>query len=265
MNKILKLAFLLIGLGAITFGIIVSKNNGSITNVQKVLTSKAVESETGKLLAWTGSGFYITKDGYIATAKHVVSSDLMTYIVTNIQGQKCLATVVQRLKDDNALLKVDPECMKNHTVFGLQRPNKLSAGTEVYSLGYPLTPDLDAKQVLVKGIFSALMTSEDLIISNIVIEPGHSGGALYLENGNAIGTNHAVPSMNNSIVTGISLISSINTIVDYALQHHLSIYSSAGKLSDELLTLHAQGATVLIEAYFDKKDYNAVLADILAG
>jgi len=130
-----------------------------------------------------GSGFFISKKGYLLTNEHVVreANFVKVQLAT---GREILGDVIKvNSKRDVALIKVEES-----KVMALPIKNgELNIGNEVYAIGSPLAEDL--KTSVSKGIISAYRVRDNLkyIQSDVTILPGSSGGPLLDENGNVVG------------------------------------------------------------------------------
>jgi serine protease Do len=130
-----------------------------------------------------GSGFFISKDGYLLTNEHVVR-DAKLVTVKLITGRELTAEVLRTNETrDIALLRVEQSGMVPLPL----RTKALNVSDEVYSLGSPLKEELDV--TLSKGVVSSFRTEDGLkfIQSDANILPGNSGGPLVDENGNVAG------------------------------------------------------------------------------
>ena len=149
----------------------------------------------------SGSGVFISNDGYIVTNNHVVEdADEVTVTTANRKTYK--ATVVATDKNtDLAVLKVDGNNFP-YLVYGNSDDVKL--GQWVLAIGYPLNLDV----TVTAGIISAKARSiginkgdrpiESFIQTDAAVNPGNSGGALINTNGELIGINSAIASPTGS-------------------------------------------------------------------
>ena len=130
-----------------------------------------------------GSGFFISNDGVLLTAAHVVA-DSNTVNVMTPGGESATATVVRKNPDkDVAVLKIDnfeSACLPIIS----QRP---APGTDIYAIGAPLDTDLAFS--VSKGIVSGTQTMENgvYIQTDASINAGNSGGPLVNTNGKVVG------------------------------------------------------------------------------
>lgn len=143
--------------------------------------------------AASGSGFILTKDGYILTNFHVIAQSDSITVSTN-DGQDYVAKLVGYDKStDIALLKVEAEDLQP-VVIG--DSDQMRVGDDVLAIGNPLG---ELTFSMTSGIVSALdreITVEggvmmDLIQTDAAINSGNSGGALFNAYGEVIGITNA--------------------------------------------------------------------------
>ena len=138
-----------------------------------------------------GSGFIITKDGYILTNEHVVDGPGKVTVTTQ-DGHNYTAKVVGHdEKSDIALLKIDAK--RELAVAPLGDSADLKVGEWVMAIGNPFGFDhsVTAGIVSAKGRFIP-GNYEDFIQTDASINPGNSGGPLIDLRGNVIGVNCAI-------------------------------------------------------------------------
>ena len=139
-----------------------------------------------------GSGFIISKDGYIMTNDHVVNgADTVT--VKLADGRTFDATIKgQDEKLDLALLKI--ETKEALPVAALGDSDKLEVGEWVMAIGNPF----GLEQTVTAGIVSATGRVigagpyDDFIQTDASINPGNSGGPLFNSDGQVVGINTAI-------------------------------------------------------------------------
>ncbi len=142
--------------------------------------------------AASGSGFIISKDGYIVTNHHVIE-DSNSITVTLYDGRTFEAKLIgSDESNDVAVLKIEADDLKPVT---LGSSEALSVGDDVAAIGNPLG---ELTFSLTKGVVSALdrtVTTEDsvmtLIQTDAAINSGNSGGALFNMNGEVVGITNA--------------------------------------------------------------------------
>jgi serine protease Do len=131
-----------------------------------------------------GSGFFVSPDGFILTAAHVVSGRDSCIVKTGDGNQ--IEAKVLRIDQafDVALIKVQ---MKDRPHLKLTTGPSPTPGSEVYAIGTPLLEDLDRS--VSKGIVSGLRSTDgrDLIQTDAAVNQGNSGGPLVDRAGRVIG------------------------------------------------------------------------------
>jgi serine protease Do len=147
-----------------------------------------------------GSGFIVSKDGYILTNNHVVDgSDQVT--VRLLDRREFKAKVVGTDPGtDLAVLKIDAD---NLTPAPLGSSDAARVGEWVLAVGNPLGENLTF--TVTSGIISAKgrtlalpntsdRSIQDFIQTDAAINPGNSGGPLVSVSGTVIGVNSAIAS-----------------------------------------------------------------------
>ena len=146
-----------------------------------------------------GSGFIISKDGYIFTNNHVVEK-ADKIVVKLSSGKEYDATVKGRDKNtDIALLKIEPE--DDLPIVKLGDSSKLRVGDWVIAIGNPfgLSQTVTAGIVSAKGRVIGAGPYDDFIQTDASINPGNSGGPLFSLNGEVIGINTAIVAQGQGI------------------------------------------------------------------
>ncbi len=136
-----------------------------------------------------GSGFFISKDGYLITNNHVVENAEKVTLKT-LNNQEYDAKVIGTDPDsDVALLKVDE---KNLPFVELGNSDQCRPGEWVLAIGNPLS----FEHTVTAGIISAKgrqllggPTYQNFIQTDAAINPGNSGGPLVNMKGEVIGIN----------------------------------------------------------------------------
>jgi serine protease Do len=138
-----------------------------------------------------GSGFIITKDGYILTNSHVVG-DADRIRVKLHDGRTLDAKLVgSDPKSEVAVIKIDA---KNLPTVELGHSDALEIGQWVIAIGNPfgLSETLTVGVVSAMGRAIGLADYEDFIQTDAAINPGNSGGPLLNIHGQVIGINTAI-------------------------------------------------------------------------
>lgn len=139
-----------------------------------------------------GSGFLISKDGFILTNTHVVG-DMDKITVKLADGREFKAKRIGAdPKTEVALIKIEGD---NLPFLAIGNPSKLQTGEWVIAIGNPF----GLKETLTVGVVSAKGRSnigiadyEDFIQTDAAINPGNSGGPLLNVDGDVVGINTAI-------------------------------------------------------------------------
>ncbi len=158
-----------------------------------------------------GSGFIISKDGYILTNNHVVG-DADVIKVKLADGRQYKAKVVGTdPQSDVAVIKIKG---KDLPTLPLGDSDKLDVGEWVIAIGNPfgLTQTVTVGVVSAKGRSRMGLTDyEDFIQTDAAINPGNSGGPLINIHGEAVGINTAIFSRSGGYM-GIGFAIPINMV-----------------------------------------------------
>ena len=152
-----------------------------------------------------GSGFIISKDGYVITSNHVVADTSADYTVIVDPQHKYPAKVLSRNPiNDTAVLKIEaPAGGKNLSCIELADSNKIQLGEEVVAVGNALGEFHDTLSAGIVSGLSRYITAfggldhqmqnlRGLIQTDAAINPGNSGGPLVNMEGKVIGINTAM-------------------------------------------------------------------------
>src|SRR5208282_4693540 len=183
-----------------------------------------------------GSGFIITKDGYILTNEHVVENP-GTVTVTTQDGHNYVAKIVGHdEKSDIALLKIDAK--HDLAVAPLGNSDDLKVGEWVMAIGNPFGFDhsVTAGIVSAKGRFIP-GSYNDYIQTDASINPGNSGGPLIDLQGAVIGVNSAIYTRTGSSM-GIGFAVPINLV-----KEELQELRTSGKVRRGWLGVYIQKVT----------------------
>ncbi len=139
-----------------------------------------------------GSGFIISKDGYIITNNHVIEKASEIKVKT-FDGKTYNARVVGKdPKIDIALLKIDTK--DELTPLPLGDSSKVKVGEWVMAIGNPfgLSETVTVGIVSATGRIIGMGPYDNFIQTDASINPGNSGGPLINMAGEVIGVNTAI-------------------------------------------------------------------------
>jgi putative serine protease PepD len=150
----------------------------------------------------TGSGFVVSKAGYIATNAHVVDGASSVKVKIG-DGQELSAQVVGKDgSTDVALLKVDAGSQQlTPLTFG--DSSKLNVGDPTFAIGNPYGLDRTLTTGVVSALQRQIQAPDGFSIDNVVqtdaaLNPGNSGGPLLNAAGQVIGINSQIESSPSS-------------------------------------------------------------------
>ncbi len=168
------------------------------------------QQQAPQVEAGSGSGFIVSKDGYILTNNHVVTmSDRTTYAdkvtVQTLDNRVYKARVIGTdPTTDVAVIKIDGR--NDLPTLALGDDNNSRVGEWVLAIGNPLGFDftvtagiISAKGRSLPGLLSRRgdpnnYSISDLIQTDAAINPGNSGGPLVNQRGEVIGITSAIAS-----------------------------------------------------------------------
>jgi len=226
----------------------------------------------GPEMAGAGSGVIIAPDGYILTNSHVVHG-ANRIEVTLTDGRSFNATLVgEDPASDLAVIRVDASGLPYAT---LGDSDSLRVGQLVIGIGNPL----GFQSTVSTGVISALGRSlrsqtgrliENIIQTDVPLNPGNSGGPLVDSRGRVIGINTAIIMM----AQGISFSIPVNTakwVVSQLLTHgrvrrgYLGIAGQQRPLDRRLARFHDLANEQAVEVVSVEPDAPAGRAGLREG
>ncbi|QWF72102.1 DegQ family serine endoprotease [Methylomonas paludis] len=214
-----------------------------------------VPRETNSL----GSGFVISKDGYILTNSHVVNN--ASEIIVKLKDRRELVAKLIGLDEssDVALLKVEA---KDLPIVEIGSPDQLQVGEWVLAIGTPFGFD----QSVTAGIVSAKGRSlpdgnyVPFIQTDVAINPGNSGGPLFNMQGKVVGINSQIYSRSGGYM-GLSFAIPIDLAMNVVEQ-----IKTKGKVSRGWLGVQIQDVTrQLAESFGMDRPHGALVAKVIPG
>ncbi len=204
-----------------------------------------------------GSGFIISKDGYILTNHHVVTG-ADEVIVRMANRKEYVARLIGSDEaSDVAVLKVDAE---NLPVLEFGDSDDLKVGEWVLAIGSPFGFDhtVTAGIVSAKGRSLPSDNYVPFIQTDVAINPGNSGGPLFNLEGEVVGVNSQIYSRTGGFM-GLSFAIPIEMAVDVASQ-----IKETGTVSRGWLGVLIQEVTrELAESFGMQNPHGALVAKVL--
>ena len=228
---------------------IYQQNSASVVEIQTTFpgTYDVFGQQTGGGQA-LGTGFVVSKDGYILTNAHVVSESGqgVSSVTVIFKGSGSQGTQVQGAvvgfdeSTDVALIKVDPSQTPGLVPVSLGDSSKIAVGEQVVAIGNPLGLDFSLSSGVVSATNRELQSPNGATITggiqtDAAINPGNSGGPLIDASGRGIGINEQIDSQSGGN-EGIGFAVPINTAVQVMEQ------IKAGTLPQPAQTADPNGA-----------------------
>ena len=205
----------------------------------------------------TGSGFFITEDGYLITNEHVAGDGASVRVLT--AGGILQANVVKVDRaNDLALLKVEGK----FAALSVTPSRGVKLGGTVATVGFPNVGLQGFAPKLAKGEIASLSGAQDdarYFQISVPVQPGNSGGALVDERGNVVGVVSAKLSARAALSASGALPENVNYAVksSYLLSFLESVPEVSAKLKEpetkerkfEEVVKSAEQAAVLVLVY----------------
>ena len=163
-----------------------------------------------------GSGFIISRDGYILTNNHVIR-DADEIIVRLSDRRELEATLVGTdERSDVALLKVEADDLPTVKI---GQSSDLRVGEWVLAIGSPFDFDHSATAGIVSALGRSLPNENyvPFIQTDVAINPGNSGGPLFNLDGEVVGINAQIYSRTGGFM-GLSFTIPIDLAMDVVTQ-----------------------------------------------
>jgi serine protease Do len=204
-----------------------------------------------------GSGFIISKDGYVLTNNHVVEGADEIIVRLSDRSELEAKLIGADPRTDVALLKVQG---KDLPIVRLGNSENLKVGAWVLAIGSPFGFDhsVTAGIVSAKGRSLPNESYVPFIQTDVAINPGNSGGPLFNLDGEVIGINSQIFTRSGGFM-GLSFAIPIKVAMDVADQ-----LKSEGKVSRGWLGVVIQEVNKdLAESFGLEKPAGALVAQVL--
>ena len=159
--------------------------------------NKPETTKSANSISVTGSGFFITSKGLIATNAHVVSKakKIEIKVPSDIGNTTYNAKLLLiDAKNDVAIIQIDDINFKGTKPLPYNIIEQADIGEKTFTIGYPLNDIMGDNYKVADGIISAKSGIGDDVRYyqiTIPIQPGNSGGPLFNSQGNVIGITSA--------------------------------------------------------------------------
>ena len=204
-----------------------------------------------------GSGFIISKDGYVITNHHVVKDADEIIVRLNDRSEFVAELVGSDARSDIAVLKLDGKNLP-HLKFG--DSDKVTVGEWVLAIGSPFGFDYSVTAGIISAIGRSLPNENyvPFIQTDVAINPGNSGGPLFNLDGEVIGVNSQIYSRTGGFM-GLSFAVPVNVVENVYLQ-----LKEKGRVSRGWLGVLIQDVTRELAESFDMDDpHGALIAKVI--
>ena len=145
----------------------------------------------------SGSGFFVSANGILATNAHVIegAKSIEVCISNNLGSSSYKARVLlSDAKNDVALIQIDDDNFTLYSALPYGFIEKAEPGERVFTIGYPLNDIMGNNYKVTDGIISSRSGIADdirYLQISVPLQPGNSGGPLFNKSGNVIGLTSA--------------------------------------------------------------------------
>jgi len=211
----------------------------------------------GRHAETSGTGFFITEDGFLITDEHVAGKGSQVRLVTEA-GMLFAKVVKVDAANGLTLLKVEGK----FSSLPLVSSRTVKMGSTVATVGFPNIGLQGFAPKLAKGEIAAVTGAQDdprYFQISVPVQPGNSGGALVDERGNVVGVVAAKLNVAAAVATSGALPENVNYAVKSSLLLSFleSVPEVAAKLKEpntkdrkfEDMVKFAEQAAVLVLVY----------------
>ena len=204
-----------------------------------------------------GSGFIISKDGYVITNHHGVKDADEIIVRLNDRSEFVAELIGSDARSDIAVLKLDGKNLP-HLKFG--DSDKVTVGEWVLAIGSPFGFDYSVTAGIISAIGRSLPNENyvPFIQTDVAINPGNSGGPLFNLDGEVIGVNSQIYSRTGGFM-GLSFAVPVNVVENVYLQ-----LKEKGRVSRGWLGVLIQDVTRELAESFDMDHpHGALIAKVI--
>lgn len=204
-----------------------------------------------------GSGFIISKDGYVLTNHHVVKNADEIIVKLSDRRELVAKLIGSDARTDVAVLKVDATDLPAVTIGS---PEQLKVGEWVLAIGSPFGFEQSATAGIVSAKGRSLPGGNyvPFIQTDVAINPGNSGGPLFNMDGKVVGINSQIYSRTGGFM-GLSFSIPMDVVMNVVDQ-----IKTTGKATHGWLGVQIQDVTrKLAESFGMKKPQGALVAKIM--
>ncbi|MEM7027667.1 MAG: DegQ family serine endoprotease [Pseudomonadota bacterium] len=204
-----------------------------------------------------GSGFIISKDGYVITNHHVIRNADEVIVRLNDRREFVAEVIGSDERSDIAVIKISAE---NLPTLKLGKVDDIKVGEWVLAIGSPFGFDYSVTAGIVSAIGRSLPNENyvPFIQTDVAINPGNSGGPLFNLDGEVIGVNSQIYSRTGGFM-GLSFAVPADVVESVYLQ-----LRDKGRVSRGWLGVLIQDVTrELAESFEMEHPHGALIAKVL--
>ncbi len=204
-----------------------------------------------------GSGFIISKDGYVITNHHVIRDADEVIVRLNDRREYVAEVIGSDERSDIAVIRINAE---NLPVLKLGKTEELKAGEWVLAIGSPFGFDYSVTAGIISAIGRSLPNENyvPFIQTDVAINPGNSGGPLFNLDGEVIGVNSQIYSRTGGFM-GLSFAVPVDVVESVYKQ-----LRDKGRVSRGWLGVLIQDVTRELAESFDMDHpHGALIAKVL--
>ena len=207
-----------------------------------------------------GSGFIVSRDGYVLTNNHVVEGADEIIVRLNDRRELPATLVGTDPRSDMAVLKIEDG--DDLPVVQIGRSRDLKVGEWVFAIGSPFGFDYTVTAGIVSALGRSLPTENyvPFIQTDVAINPGNSGGPLFNLDGDVIGINSQIYTRSGGFM-GVSFAIPI----DDAMNVFRQIRDKGTVARGWLGVLIQEVNRDLAESFGLKRPRGALVAEVMEG
>ena len=207
----------------------------------------------------TGSGFIVSRDGYVLTNNHVVAGAEEIFVRLADRRELKAELIGSDQQSDLAVLKVDA---KDLPIVRIGNSADLKVGEWVVAIGAPFGFDYSVTAGIVSAKGRSLPNESyvPFIQTDVAINPGNSGGPLFNLEGEVVGINSQIYTRSGGFM-GLSFAIPIDVAMEVVEQLKGSGSVSRGWLG----VLIQEVSKELAESFRLDKPRGALVAQVLPG
>ena len=220
-------------------------------------------SKSRKGIVGSGTGFFISDDGYIMTNRHVAAAGDKLIVRLSDGTQKVAEKVVIDDEQDIAIIKIVNEPKTPLPFIRLAAYDAPNVGSDVTVMGFPLGAAMGWNIKITRGVVTSVEDNKDRecdVVVDAQVNPGNSGGPMLDKYGNLLAL-VAMKTLADETISSYGLGISTGRLRKF-LDHQKDKLSAIKMLAAEKTTPTAALSTEEIAQKFTKA---TVMVLIVAG